>query len=519
MVPALAWVMTLLGAASIVVGQDLAFTDTTAGVGRGFGSNWNRYTWSMYDYKGDLYAGTWNVQFDFPALVDAIRTGQIDLSDPDFNVLEGIGFLASRGGEIWRMQNHNPNKWQRVLKLDDANSGFREMMQFNGRLYAGTQNEETGTQLYSSADGKRWTRVTGGPLSNPNNNSNRTMAVIGNRLYVGTENNTTGGELWSLNKQGKWRREATFPNDSAVSEILERNGKIYVGTWDFTDNYSLYRFNSQNNVTNVTPTNPALAGLSNLGVMALHNYQGQTYLGTVNYFQGFSLLRTTDPDDPASWQVITTDGLNSQLPDITNADNAYTWSIAEWNGQLYIGTFNHGLAGGQFSPLPVPLDGRSQLLRSSDGVNWELVNDDGFGSPFTYGIRTLVVGSNNKLYIGTASNFVVPDLQSELYLDPRRGIGWQDVEDALIDAGFGDQVEALQQLLAQYVPTGGRPWIGTQVFVATPNGPVTLADAPVMGPLQMSATWTGDAVPEPGAVLLAAGCVTWLMTRRSARMR
>ena len=71
------------------------------------------------------------------------------------------------------------------------------MIDYNGRLYAGTANSTSGTMLFrSDASGDVWEGVAGGPTGVPANNSNRTMLVHDGYLYLGTENSETGGELW-----------------------------------------------------------------------------------------------------------------------------------------------------------------------------------------------------------------------------------------------------------------------------------------------------------------------------------
>lgn len=55
--------------------NDLNFVNLTADTGRGFGDNMNRYVWSMAEFKGDIYVGTWNVQLDYPAIIVASPVG------------------------------------------------------------------------------------------------------------------------------------------------------------------------------------------------------------------------------------------------------------------------------------------------------------------------------------------------------------------------------------------------------------------------------------------------------------
>lgn len=428
--------------------------DHTFRKGRGFGSTWNRYAWSMAEFRGHLYVGTWNVQMDYPKIAEDLESGVLDPEDLDENPLSYIRYTTSTGAEIWRSKNRARTKWERVFKADAANAGFRKMVVFDDKLYAGTENAQGPTSLFYSSDGKLWKEQTGGPTENPENGSNRAMAVIGGRLYLGTENNVSGGELWSLGTGGDWQLEAKLPDDTSVSEIAEFEGKIYLGTWDFTDHYSLFRLDDTNVVVNVTPQVPALQGLFNIGVMALMPFNGQLYLGTVNYLNGFTLVRTPTPDVPASWQVITKNGFQSEVPGVTTADNAYSWSMVEMNGTLFLGTFNHGITGGIYAPLPIPMDGRAQLFSSTNGADWNLLVPDGFGSPFTYGFRTLVAGSDGRLYIGTASHFMLPDMRSSLYRghrlspqDPRlnRVLPWT------LMYMIGNQPRR-------------RPFIGTQVF-------------------------------------------------------
>ena len=54
--------------------KPLTYENTTACIGKGFGDQWNKYAWSMADFKEHMYVGTSNVHY---ALIDA-------LNDPQF---------------------------------------------------------------------------------------------------------------------------------------------------------------------------------------------------------------------------------------------------------------------------------------------------------------------------------------------------------------------------------------------------------------------------------------------------
>lgn len=435
----------------------LSFEDLTNSIGRGFGDSWNRYAFSMEEFNGDVYVGTWSVQFDYPAVFQALLSGGLGGSGFPTNPLQGITFLDSTGGEIWKY--NGGQSWTKVFEPAASDTGFRKMVKYGNTLYAGTVNPDEGCKLYSSSDGINWDPVAGWQSARSADNiSIRTMAVYNGQLYVGTENNASGGELWAFDGNG-WVQKKVFSQDSSVAELKVFNQKLYAGTWNFTDTFRFYQSSDGVTFDDVTPVLGGGAA-GNLGVMKLIDYKGQLYLGTVNYANGFTLIRTPDPSNPNGWEVITTNGFN-------DPSNAYTWAITEYQNKLYLGTFNSGLYGGvldQLLGLPIPLDGRAQLWCSEDGLTWSQLMDDGFDSQFTYGIRNMLV-SDDQLFIGTASNFFLYDPQSLLALFG--SAAFQAIFQQLFGGTPLDYDTFYQQLEA--VIQGLDPnWIGTEIYAAKP---------------------------------------------------
>jgi hypothetical protein len=481
--------LALLPLTGSFAAKPAGFKNLTEDLGRGFGSTWNRYTWSMGVHDGRVYVGTWSNQTDWPEMIRALLSGDlVDIIGGGANPLEGIGFVASDGGEIWRYDGNQ--QWTRVAKADADTTGFRSMIQYKGKLYAGTANSEEGAELWVKGEDETWE-----PVPWPEgerkaaNNSIRALATFTapgeaeERLYVGTENNATGGELWAFDGSD-WEHVATFPAHS-VAEIAVYEDEVYVGTWTFSlsfltgvpsDTFGLYWSPNPladpappdtplKNFTKVKPEFMGREALSNVGVMKLVEYAGRLYLGTVNYSEGFTLLSSATPWKPDSWTVLTTNGFG-------NSDNAYFWSAVVVDNMLLAGTFNSGITGGAL-PL-LPMDGRAHILYTRDGVHFDTLIDDGFGVPFTYGIRCMVV-SGDQLLVGTATNTLIPDLRTSLY---------QDVEIAELLASAAQAPEQvfwqispylLEGLLSIYAPES-EPFIGTQIWARPVSKLVTAKD-------------------------------------------
>jgi hypothetical protein len=425
-----------------------------------------------------LYVGTWSNQTDWPAMIEAIASGELpDIFGGGENPLAFIGLIASDGGEIWR--HDGGQNWTRVAKADPDVTGFRKMIKYGGRLYAATANALNGAELWvkepaTTSSEETWSVVPWGDGNkDPNNSSIRALCIFGEgnqqKLYVGTENNETGGELWAYDDDGGFVHMETFPAQS-VAEIAVFDGTLYVGTWTFefnftggppSDTFQLFASSDGDDFENVKPTLPVLQDLNNVGVMKLIEHKNRLYLGTVNYVDGFTLLSSEDPWNPDSWTVHTIDGFG-------NSDNAYFWSAVVIDDMLVAGTFNTGITGGVFPVLP--MDGRAEIFYTKDGEIFEKLIDDGFGVPFTYGVRSMLV-SDGQLFVGTATNVLIPDLQSSLYDSNQIA----EMLSAVLDSQDPSYLKLapflLEGLLNLDSPPSDDPFIGTQIWTSPVGKP------------------------------------------------
>ncbi|GAB5470782.1 MAG: hypothetical protein Kilf2KO_38120 [Rhodospirillales bacterium] len=459
----------------------------------GLGTPLNKYIWSSELFDGGLkdgtpeyYAGTFNVQPDLVGVfAGVVRLSALldtgSFGDPAAILsLLGADFpktLQSNGGEI-HQYDFATAQWTQVLgpgelSLDDGDVGFREMTAYNDMLFAATSRglifnllngSENPAKIVVSQDGETWSELSGGPLDPLRGNSSiRSMVVVEDPhgdpvLLVGTEN-LSGAETWIYDQSGNWSFVAKFPGAPLThAETVVFDGKIYLGTWA---PYGLVELDlSKPFPTNLTDVTPALP-IDDQGVMQIVEFGGYLYLGSVNYLGGTSLFRTTDPGNPESWEVITSDGfltdgagnelLGDELAELGIGGLTYTWQTAVVDGVLYIGDFN-----GQ----------QGLLLKSEDGVSFEIIRD-GEGNPVefgsaAYGIRQLLtVGLNeeglpdlnvepNALIIGSADPFnefvglgeFWPPSGEVIFGEPAQFdlLSGGDAEDVIVGGAFADRL-------------------------------------------------------------------------------
>ena len=425
------------------------------GVGRGFGDAWNKYAWSMKELGGAMLVGTKNSFYDVQQYLapsgavkncvdnDLYRVTGIheplacmELFASPAAVSAGVSATVAadtRFAEIWRY-DYTIKSWFKVLD-DPQSQGFRIMEHHKGKVYVGSDLGAfitgvaldsgqpgawnfPGSRLLSSTDGKTFNEIgsctslgpctSGNGLDNPYgligtnpnytagvNTSIRAMASYDGKLFVGTFN-ATGGQLWAYDDTANtWsfipiQGVTGNPYKPAIMELRVYKDKLYIGLGGPSGNTYLYSYDSASGVAAPIAAQPSLPQ-SNVGVIKLYaGSDGLLYIGNTDLSLGFSLMTY----DGTNFKTITLNGFG-------DTNNAYAWSMAEFNGRLYLGTFNQN-----FSTLP--LSASAQLWYSDNRIDWLKANLPKDFGPTNYGLRTLEV-AGGQLFLGTASNMLAPD--------------------------------------------------------------------------------------------------------------
>jgi hypothetical protein len=295
--------------------------------------------------------------------------------------------LESNGAKVYRGKPDASGEWtwDQVLDFGTApqskpeNFGIRKMLVVGNYLYFVTANHEGtadhGVEVWQTSDGINWEQKNEPGFGDPSNISGRSLAECGGYLYAGTENRDSGAELWrhALVDAGgditgdSWEAVPAGANGFGnannyfITELVRipRANTLYAGTLNGLDGMELWSITSCNatNVAEVVampvfdggwPSGPIPCPLppidlpeiglidlcvTNSGALTLQVAETSDgpalFLGTVNYVFGASLF-------------VTFDGSNF-IPVYLfgNGDfrQSYVWSMEEYNGRLYIGTF------------------------------------------------------------------------------------------------------------------------------------------------------------------------------------
>jgi len=204
-----------------------------------------------------------------------------------------------------------------------------------------------GTEIWRlDRPGGDWTRVVRAGLGDPYNHGIRNLMAVGEHLYAVTVNHTNGFEIWRTEDGAGWQ-------------------PVMTGGFGNTENTS---------------------------GRGLALFDGQLYVGTENKDTGAEVWRAPveRAGEEGGWERVLGD------------DVSRSWyaELTVFDGWLYAGTLmtHTGLAE---SDAEQQHQG-CRVLRSRDGIDWEVVVDDSFGNPMNNGIISMAVFAG-RLFIGTSN--------------------------------------------------------------------------------------------------------------------
>ncbi len=392
----------------------------------GFGNPDNRYSWSMVNFKGKIYVGTWNLRT--PLSIFQLVLGFLS-----------PGFLAgtTSGTEVWRYDGGLTGKsWTRVVDNglgDIDNMGLRNMVVWDDpddvpdrgpAIYGTTINLKDGLEVWRSFDGANWEIVVGrgarignGFGHGASNESGRGMLAVGDHLYVGAMR-VQGGQIWRTANGVDWELVTSVQKlesglfgwiynmgSLAMADmcLFDDDGdgeeELFVGTWRLFG-FSIYKHDFASGKWSRVAEFGIRKG-SNVGVHQLVPFNGRIWVLTVNFSSGFDVY-ASKPANPAGirnnadWELVAEKGF-------TDAGNYYAWEGIVYpldpggdelpESRLFIGTFN--------------LNRGFYLYSVTRGGEWAVEVGrgsrvpNGISTTLNYGVRTMAL-YEGRLVIGCA---------------------------------------------------------------------------------------------------------------------
>jgi hypothetical protein len=427
----------------------------------GFGDFQNSYSWSMAWFQGKLYVGTArNIQCveketeqtGFPHLKIYPPAGDCPIctTDPyDLNLQAEIWAYTpstKTWARVFQSPNNLPNP-KEAGKFVAPDIGFRDMIVFTEAdgtqaLYvAGVTAREylpglPTPRLLRTTDGVTFTPV---PLNIPNAPAIwmglRAMVSYKGSLFMTGSVELTGEGFvaQSSNPASGNFQIVTVPSFLAY-ELGVFNNFLYIGAADFKNGYSLWKTTATGTPPYaLTPvvTKGAGRGTTMVSVVSMHTFKNQLYVGSAGWDTVLAPCEMIRVNANDTWDVVVgnprldpvTHRMKfpvSGLPDgFGNPFNAHIWRIDDFNGYLYAGTNDASLAYAKLVPYFPAIATRYgfDLYSSKDGVYWNVNTTTGFGSPTSFGARTMA-STPIGFFVGSANSCI----GTEVFFTPMPGV-------------------------------------------------------------------------------------------------
>ncbi|MCB9418674.1 MAG: hypothetical protein H6667_02640 [Ardenticatenaceae bacterium] len=325
----------------------------------GFGDSQNQQIPSLAVFNGYLYAGTWNAVWEDGNVIAATaqiwRTKDGSnwemVNETEANgaaaLIQYKGYLYSGSwssdwdgsAKVWR--SRDGLNWEFITEDGfGSGNGIARFAVYKNALYASTWGPETA--IWRTTHGKKWEAFIelGG---DPNNSGAIASELFDGYLYWGLGNWETGAQIWRTNGAAT---EAVItdgfgtPDNKIVSSLAAFSGSLYAGVWN-TEGVQVWRsangrdWESVGVIGNPTPS----------ATSALEVYAGQLYLVAENDDTGLEVWRTANGVD---WEQVGFAGFG----DGNNAWSYWDNATAVFKGNLYIATNNFATGGEVWKMCP-----------------------------------------------------------------------------------------------------------------------------------------------------------------------
>jgi len=316
------------------------------------------------------------------------------------------GVRVPTGQADWEEVAADANGWPFGNAVVTQNDHIDSLAVFQGTLYASTANGGSstyGTLVYSSTTGDAgsWTRVITAGFGDVNNTNFKDMQVFQGWLCGGTQNWQTGAQVWCTQDGANWVQKnyggfGSTGNQTSVVEVwsgyvyssaLYFGAQVCVGTnCATTHDGALYR---TSDIVAAQPTwTRVFTGVArSRRVDILGDLGGCLYIATSS--PGGIVIYRSANGDPGTWTQVNQEGMNG------NSTNygAVVDGATVYNGALYVAVTN--------TSTGVEVWRTTGVLQAGGLVDWEQVDGSGLGDPQNY--YSELIPFNGYLYAWTSN--------------------------------------------------------------------------------------------------------------------
>lgn len=268
-----------------------------------------------------------------------------------------------------------PPIWVSTNLLGHGGVGITSLHSFGGSLYASTDHSE-GARLWRLEAGT-WTELMSGGFGNADNYAIDRLLGYSGQLYAATWNEQTGGEIWRSADGNNWDWVVTGgfgdPSQGEIFSLAVFKGAIYAGTFSYDEakGAQIWRSTTGNRGSWTRVVNNGFGDATNAAILCLQEFNGYLYAGTGKFAAGGEIWRSANG---TTWSQENLDGFGSSCSTMVSA-------LAVFDNYLYASVARGPGCGGA----------EVWRCRVCDNSDWQKVVDNGFGNPDTRGISALEV--------------------------------------------------------------------------------------------------------------------------------